>query len=193
MRRYVEILFVLAVVAIVTTAFRKPQEASPESDSQVVDSEIIETIQLPPRRRIFTSGPIPTEGTLALNGISLNDSLDELEDRMGPPQFAWPKRGVVQWEKQEGVFSRVAYRRDDEGVRRVTGVEATGVLTRGGTALIAFADPKAILLKRVGQPRRIEGEQIYYYAGFELSCGDLVGVITLGESFGMGAARKGPF
>lgn len=186
MKRYFEIGVLLAVCALVasfTTQWRRssPPEVTPQHPFVTPRAQNDGETQILPVRA--------DSKALALNGVCLGDDLTTLETKFGPPDFQWPERMVVQWEPRSGDFTRVAYLTDADGNRTVTGVEASGVLTKGKSYLVGFGDPKDVMLKNLGEPQRVEDGYIYYYHGVSLSCQELVGMITLGEEFGMGADR----
>ncbi|MGE0496056.1 MAG: hypothetical protein AB7S38_43025 [Vulcanimicrobiota bacterium] len=112
---------------------------------------------------------------LSFNGIFLGQARTELEQRLGPPNYhlqPW----LLQWEKERGNFTRVAFDEQD----RVKGVEGVGQLLRGPRVLTAFGRPRAEMLANLGEPIHAEGD-VYRYNGITISCSELVGMITLGD------------
>lgn len=129
---------------------------------------------------------------LEFNGIYLGQNVAEIERRLGPPNFTWDHSSSQQWEPRRGWFTRIQYRTDDDGSRWVVSVEGTGVLTLGGEKLVAFGDPKALMLKNLGPAPQIEDSALHRYDGFVINCGDLVGMITLDGQEALPGVDPGP-
>lgn len=150
MKRIWELLGLLVLCSVVTFWMTRPPAAPPPS-------------------------PPPAPERLSFNGIYLGQTRAELEQRLGPPDYRL-QPWLLQWEKQRGNFTRVAF--DEQG--RVKGVEGVGQLTRGPRVLTAFGRPRAEMLATLGEPIQVEGA-VYRFNSLTISCSELVGMITLGD------------
>ncbi|MCA9797002.1 MAG: hypothetical protein KC910_34565 [Candidatus Eremiobacteraeota bacterium] len=117
----------------------------------------------------------PRPSRLSFNGIFLGQTQAELEQRLGPPDYRL-QPWLLQWEKQRGNFTRVAF----DGQGRVKGVEGVGQLSRGTRVLAAFGQPKREMLNNLGEPIHVDGD-VYSFNSITVSCSELVGMITLGD------------
>lgn len=104
------------------------------------------------------------------NGVKPGDSLNDLEARLGPPDFRNPQASYQQWEKP---LTQVKY----DAQRNVieVGGSGTGDLSRGGVVVLNCGEPEGRIVQMLGKPAKFTGTLYTYPDGLTIDCGSVQG------------------